>query len=76
MTCLLVDEELGCEYFSECVHLLIGFLENFLDFSDDYSFFRAKSIYWKVLKIYLSNSKDFIWNPRDPNYLLSFSRNF
>jgi hypothetical protein len=71
---------LGCDYLLQCVHLSIGFSENFKDFSGNYSIYpRARTIYfntWKALKFFFMSPKYFIWNPRDPNYLLSFLGNF
>jgi hypothetical protein len=43
---------LGCDYLLQCVHLSIGFFENFIDFFGNYSIYpRAKSIF------YLESSK-------------------
>jgi hypothetical protein len=50
----------------------------FLDFSGNYSIYpRARSIsIWKALNFFFMSPKYFFWNPRDPNYLPSFPRNF
>jgi hypothetical protein len=69
---------LGCECLLGCVHQSIGFFENFKDFSGNYSIYaRARSIFftWKALNFFCE-SQIFYWNPRDPNYLPSFPRNF
>jgi hypothetical protein len=70
---------LGCDYLLQCVHLSIGFSENFIDFSGNYSIYpRARSIFiWKALKFFFMKSKYFIWIPRvlklPPEF---FSENF
>jgi hypothetical protein len=70
---------LGCDYLLQCVHLSIGFSENFKDFSGNYSIYpRARSIffYLESSKILFYESQIFYRNPRDPNYLPSFLENF
>jgi hypothetical protein len=56
---------LGCEYLLQYVHLSIGFFENFIDFSGNYSIYpRARSIYfiiWKALKLFFMKSKYSVW---------------
>jgi hypothetical protein len=45
---------LGCECLLGCVHLLVGFSQNFKDFSGNYSIYsRARSFFYSLLILFL-----------------------